>query len=195
MLFRSSFPTNFNHPDSLFSPFYQQPSNTNDSGGVHRNSGVNNKLCYLLTDGDTFNGQTVYNNNLSAVADLYYEVQVNLLTSGAGWTELYNALTQAAVNLGWGITDRNNLYRACLAVEIATPPRDLYVDKSSGCPIPTGIPLCVVNVGPYLTVGQGVAGATSGDVLHIRIGSYNEPMTIEKILTLQTVNGSVTIGQ
>lgn len=190
-----SFPTNFNHPDSVFSPFYQPPSNTNDLGGVHRNSGVNNKLCYLLTDGGTFNGQTIYNNNLSAVAYLYYEVQANLLTSGAGWTELYNALTQAAVNLGWGITDRNNLYRACLAVEIATSPRDLYVDKTSGCPIPVGTPLCVFNVGPYLTVGQGVAGAIPGDVLHIRTGSYNEPMTIEKIVTLQTVNGPVTIGQ
>lgn len=190
-----SFPTNFNHPDSLFSPFYQQPSNTNDVGGVHRNSGVNNKLCYLLTDGDTFNGQTVYNNNLSAVASLYYEVQVNLLTSGAGWTELYNALMQAAVNLGWGITDRNNLYRACLAVEIATAPRDLYVDKTSGCLFPVGVPTCVFGTGPYVTVGQGVAGASPGDVLHIRTGSYNEPMTIEKILTLQTVNGVVTIGQ
>jgi Zn-dependent metalloprotease len=186
---------NFNDPDRLSSPLYQQPSNTNDNGGVHKNSGVNNKLCYLLTDGDTFNGQTIYGNNQNAVALLYYEVQANLLTSGAGWTELYNALTQAAINLGWGVTDRNNLYRACLAVEMATNGRDLYVDKNSGCPIPAGTPLCVLNIGPYLTVGQGVAGANPGDVLHIYTGSYNEPMTIEKIVTLQTVNGVVTIGQ
>lgn len=190
-----SFPTNFNDPDRLFSPLYQQPSITNDSGGVHRNSGVNNKLCYLLTDGDTFNEESIYGMGITPVAQLYYEVQVNLLTSGAGWTELYDALTQAAVNLGWSTSDRNNLYRACLAVEIATNGRDLYVDRTSGCLFPVGTPLCVFGAGPYVTVGQGVAGANSGDVLHIHTGNYNEPMNVEKILTLQAVNGPVIIGQ
>jgi len=190
-----SFPTNFNHPDRLFSTFYQQPSTTNDFGGVHKNSGVNNKLCYLLTDGDTFNGESIYGIGINRVAGLYYEVQVDLLTSGAGWPELYNALTQAAVNLGWNTADRNNLYRACLAVEIATNGRDLYVDKTSGCPTPAGTPFCLFNVGPYLTVSQGVAGANPGDVLHIRTGNYNEPMTVNKIVTIQAYDGAVTIGQ
>lgn len=190
-----SSPTNFSDPDRLFSTFYQQPSNTNDNGGVHRNSGVNNKLCYLLTDGDTFNGQTINANGTIAVEFLYYEVQVNLLTSAAGWTELYNALTQAAVNVGWSTANRNSLYRACLAVEIATPGRDLYVDNASLCPLPAGTPICTLGVGPYLTVAAGVANASPGDTLRIYTGNYNEPMTVDKILTLQTVNGPVTIGQ
>lgn len=185
----------FNNPDRLFSPLYQSPANTDDNGGVHNNSGVNNKLCYLLTDGDTFNGQTIFANGTIAVEFLYYEAQVNLLTSGAGWTELYNALTQAAVNMGWSTTNRNNLYRACLAVEIATPGRDLYVDNASLCPLPAGAPICTLGVGPYLTVAAGVANASPGDTLRIYTGNYNEPMTVNKILTLQTVNGPVTIGQ
>ena len=111
------------NPDRLGSPRYQSPSNTADNGGVHNNSGVNNKLCYLLTDGETFNGQTVRGLGLNQVEPLYYEVQANLLTSGAGWTELFDALQQAAVNLSWNTADRNNLYRACVAVEIAAPRR------------------------------------------------------------------------
>ena len=191
-------PPAFGHPDRLFSPLYQSPTNTFDNGGVHENSGVNNKLFFLLADDlgrtNTFNGQTIYGMGTTKVIKLYYEVQVNLLTSAAGWTELFNALSQAAVNLSWGESDRNNLYRACAAVEIASG-RDLYVDKTSFCPVPVGLPFCTFNLGPYVTVGQGVSGAYPGDILHIRTGDYNEPMTISKIMTLQADNGLVTIGQ
>ena len=194
------FPRNFNHPDRLSSSFYVAPTNnptiTNDFGGVHSNSGVNNKLCYLLTDGDTFNGQTIVGKGIPMVAALYYEVQVHLLTSSANWTELYNSLTQAAINLGWSVADRNNLYRACLAVEIANPGRDWFVDKSSLCSAHDGSANCVPNlIGPFLTVGQAVNAAWSGDNVVIRSGTYNEPMTVQKILTLNAENGPVTIGQ
>lgn len=189
-------PPAFFDPDRLFSPLYQQPSNTNDFGGVHKNSGVNNKLCYLLTDGNTFNGQTVYGMGVGTVASLYYEVQVNLLTSGEGWAGLYNALRQAAVNLGWNTADRNNLYHACLAVEFVGPSdgQNVYVDKTSVCPIPAGLPTCNLNYGPYVTIGQGVSGANPGDILRVQNGNYNEPMTVDKALTIQAVNGPVTIG-
>jgi Zn-dependent metalloprotease len=188
-------PPAFSDPDRLFSPFYQQPSNTNDLGGVHKNSGVNNKLCFLLTDGATFNGQTVSAMGITNVARLYYEVQVNLLGPAAGWTELYNALTQAAINIGWNTTDRNNLYRACQAVEIAGAPKDLYVDKTISCTFAVGNPACTFGFGPYITISQGVNGAYPGDILHLRGGNYNEALTIDKILTLQADSGPVTIGQ
>lgn len=55
---------------------------------------------------------------ISMVADLYYEVQVNLLTEAAGWEDFYNALTQAAINLGWDGTEKANLESACQAVAI-----------------------------------------------------------------------------
>ncbi|HPY31764.1 MAG TPA: M4 family metallopeptidase [Verrucomicrobiota bacterium] len=188
-------PPAFGDPDRLGSPLYQPPSNTNDFGGVHRNSGVNNKLCCLLTDGGVFNDQVVYGLGITRVAKLYYEVQVNLLTSGAGWTELYDALTQAAINLAWNTDDRNNLYRACQAVEIATPGRGVYVDKNSTCGVPFGLATCVMGLGPWRSIGDGLIGTKPGDTLHIRTGNYNETMSIYKILTLEADSGPVTIGQ
>lgn len=111
-------PTAFGHPDRMGSPYWDE------YGEVHTNSGVGNKLAYLLTDGDTFNGYIVTGMGVGRVADLFYEAQTNLLSAGADYADLYYALTQAAINLGWGSSDRQNLRRACLAVEITdnSPP-------------------------------------------------------------------------
>ncbi|HAV62731.1 MAG TPA: hypothetical protein DCY13_10230, partial [Verrucomicrobiales bacterium] len=79
-------PTARNDPDRLGSPLYvapvANPNGGDDFGGVHSNSGVNNKLAFLLVDGDTFNGQTVTGMGIAPVADLYYQANANLLTSG-----------------------------------------------------------------------------------------------------------------
>jgi Zn-dependent metalloprotease len=109
-------PPDGNQPDRKNSPLWYTASD--DYGGVHTNSGVGNKLCYLLTDGGTFNGQTITGLGISAVADLFYEVQTNLLTSGADYADLYDALRQAAINLGWSAANRENLQHACLATEV-----------------------------------------------------------------------------
>lgn len=186
-------PTIFNHPDRLGSPNYY--TGTADDGGVHSNSGVNNKLAYLLTDGDTFNGQTVYGLGVGRVADLYYEVQTDLLTSGADWTDLYQALRQAAVNLSWSTDDRNNLYRACVAVEIATGGRNIYVDGTSGCLFQTGAQNCTITTGPFHAVATGNGAVAPGDNLYIRGDSYNEAVTFSKIMTIRSYSGAATIGQ
>lgn len=191
-------PTVYNHPDRVHSPFYVPAvavgARENDQGGVHVNSGVNNKLAYLLTDGDTFNGYTVTGLGISRIADLYYEAQTNLLTSSSGWTDLYNGLLQAAVNLGWSVADRDNLLRACRAVEIDSAGRELFVDKTSLCP-ETGVPICDNSVGPYLAVTTGVNAAQPNDTLHIRVGNYNEAITITKRITLRAYDGEVNIGR
>jgi Zn-dependent metalloprotease len=195
-----SFPTNRNDPDRLGSAFYIPPvpagtgNNGNDFGGVHSNSGVNNKLAYLLTDGDAFNGQTVTGMGINPVAALYHEANVNLLTAGANWTDLYEALRQASVNLGWNVDQRNNLYRACRAVEIAAS-EDLYVDWTSNCLIKNGRQTCLIFVGgPFQTVAQGNSGAHPGDRLHIRGGSYDESVTLQKIMTVRAYDGTAVIG-
>jgi len=33
------------------------------------------------------------------------------------------------------------------------------------------------------------------DILHVRIGNYNEPMTINQIVTIKAENGPVSIGK
>lgn len=109
-------PTSFGDPDRILSPLYY--CGDLDLGGVHTNSGVSNKLSYLLTDGDSFNGRTITGMGISKVADLYYECQTNLLNSSSNYSDLYSALTQAAINLGFNQAERDNVEMACQAVEI-----------------------------------------------------------------------------
>lgn len=107
-----------NHPDRLYGPYW-------DWGGeVHINSGVGNKLCYLLTDGDTFNDHTVTAMGIPKTADLFYECQKNLLTYAADYYDLYYALTQAAINLNLSWAERVNIKEACEAVEICPNTED-----------------------------------------------------------------------
>jgi len=192
-------PTLRNDPDrrnsSLYVPHVADPDNDNDYGGVHSNSGVNNKLAFLLTDGDAFNGYTINGLGIARVSDLYYEVQTDLLTSGSDWDDLYQALMQAAVNLSWSVDDRNNLYRACRAVEIATGGKNVYVDGTAACLYQSGAQNCGVFTGPFHTVAGGNAGVWPGDALYLRGGNYNETVTFSKIMTIRSYSGSAVIGQ
>lgn len=187
-------PTLFNNPDRLTSALYQPENNAADNGGVHSNSGVNNKLCYLLTDGDTFNGQTVTSMGATQVVKLYYEAQTDLLTSSADWTDLFNALMQAAINLHWSDAAQNNLLRACTAVEIASATSDAWVDVSSACVVESGVETCTSIVGPYKSVGRGVTNTPPGSVLHIRAGTYNNALYTGKKMELRAEGGAVLIG-
>jgi Zn-dependent metalloprotease len=113
-------PTIYNDPDRMGSPNYY--TGTDDNGGVHFNSGVGNKLCYLLTDGGTFNGHTVTGLGIAKAADLMYETQVSQLTSSSNYYALYTGLTQAAINLGFSVAEKASVEQACQAVEITTAP-------------------------------------------------------------------------
>lgn len=110
-------PTLFGDPDRLNSPLLFPVESEFDEGGVHINSGIGNKLCYLLTDGDTFNGQTVSGFGIDVVADLFWECQ-NILAPSADYHDLYFALIAGSINLGMPLEDRLNILAACLAVEI-----------------------------------------------------------------------------
>lgn len=113
-------PTLFGDPDRLGSPLLANPYSMFDLGGVHINNGVGNKLVYLLTDGDTFNGETVRGMGETAVAELFYEALFNL-SSSADYYDLYFALGVAATDLGWSFEDRMNIAAAGRAVEIEPP--------------------------------------------------------------------------
>src|SRR6185503_19191374 len=52
-------PTNSGQPDRTGSPLYVTDPSLGDVGGVHSNSGVNNKAAYLMVDGGAFNGYTI----------------------------------------------------------------------------------------------------------------------------------------
>lgn len=118
-------PTSFGDPDKMTSPYYF--TGATDSGGVHYNSGINNKAAYLITDGGTFNGVTVNGLGIPKAARIYYEVMTNLLTAGSDYGDLYNALYQGCVNVIGGIegitmSDCQEVRNATNAVEMNLQP-------------------------------------------------------------------------
>ncbi len=90
-------PAAFGDPDKMSSGNYDESED--DNGGVHHNSGLNNKAVFLMVDGGSFNGKTVTALGWTKTVAIYYEVNTNLLTSGADYSDLYYALQQACSNL------------------------------------------------------------------------------------------------
>ena len=130
-------PPAFGDPDKMTSSLYYKGAR--DNGGVHTNSGVNNKAVYLITDGGTFNGKAVTALGIPKAAAIYYEAQVNLLTSGADYADLYNALYQACLNLAGGpqgITsaDCQEVRDATDAVQMNSQPAAGYNPEAALCP-------------------------------------------------------------
>jgi len=89
-----------------------------DSGGVHTNSGVGNKLCYLLTDGDSHNGYTISGMGISDAADIFYEVQLNIVQHDECYHKMYNALITGGNTLSLTESEMANLEKACQSVNI-----------------------------------------------------------------------------
>jgi Zn-dependent metalloprotease len=121
-------PPAFGDPDRRFSPLWH--TGNEDNRGVHINSGVANKLAFLLADGGSFNGKTVTGLGLDAVGDVFYEAQVNLLLPATDYYDLDVALVQAAVNLSWSLAAHDSLREALQAVEISGGPSytDVFTD-------------------------------------------------------------------
>jgi hypothetical protein len=92
-------PPQFDDPDKMTSPNYTADSSAVDSGGVHTNNGVNNKAAYLMTDGGTFNGQTIRGLGVEKVGAIYYTIEVAFLTSGSDYQDLYTDLPAACNTL------------------------------------------------------------------------------------------------
>lgn len=189
-------PPLYNQPDRLHSPLYFPPpaipDDQNDQGGVHTNSGVGNKLAYLLADGGTFNGRTVAALGLGRVADLFYHANVAILTPASGWADLFHALRLSALDLGWSGLDRANLDQACMAVEIAI----FHVNNSSpACANPTGHPICAPSRGPFATVGGAMLSIPPGATVSIAGGTYPEALLLNKAARLEvSAGGPVRIG-
>lgn len=134
-------PPEFGDPDRTGSPYWVPPEWWwLDNGGVHYNSGVGNKLCYLLTDGDFFNGYTIApladnsDESISRVADLFYDLQANLLNPASDYHDLFVQLAQATINQGYSFTERMNVRNAGYAVEI-NPPEEIGVRFLRATPV------------------------------------------------------------
>jgi Zn-dependent metalloprotease len=148
-------PPAYGDPDKMSSANYYEGGN--DNGGVHTNSGVNNKAVYLMVNGETFNGKTVTALGWDKTAAIYYEANTNLLTSGADYSDLYYALQLACSNLVGhkGITAAD-----CLEVKDA-----LDAVEMNGQPAPNfniDAPLCpTTGAGPNIIFADDLEGGTS----------------------------------
>jgi bacillolysin len=130
-------PPAFGDPDKMSSANYFKDED--DNGGVHHNSGVNSKAVFLMVDGGTFNGKTVSALGWTKTAAIYYEVNTNLLSSGADYSDLYYALQQACSNL---IGQKGITAGDCTEVKDA-----IDAVEMNGQPAPnfnTDAPLCTV---------------------------------------------------
>ena len=128
-------------PDRIQSPIYWKDSE--DNGGVHINSGVNNKAVYLMVDGGTFNGRTVTGIGYPKVLKVYYRVQSTMLVSGSDYQNLYGALVQSCNALigTAGITAND-----CLQVKTAAEAVDMHL-LPTGNFMPTA-PVCPAGQSP-----------------------------------------------
>jgi hypothetical protein len=137
------YPPAFGDPDSMTSPNYNTYpyfDDNWDNGGVHSNSGVNNKAVYLMVDGGSFNGQTITALGWTKVGAIYYEVQSKLLTSGSDYSDLYYALQQACTNLigkkGIVAGDCTQVKNAADAVEMYAQPYSEFNPDAALCTVP-----------------------------------------------------------
>lgn len=69
-----------------------------------------------------------------------------------------------------------------------------FVDRNCSPLIPNGASVCGAFTGPHPTVTGGVNAAANGDIVLIRTGTYIEPGTISKPVTLRSTRGWATIG-
>ncbi|WP_280370123.1 M4 family metallopeptidase [Nocardia wallacei] len=94
-----------------------------DNGGVHTNSGVGNKLAFLITDGGAIGGHTVEGIGLEKAASLYWTVQTQLYP-GADYPALATTLLTVCRNnigdkvAGFTESDCGRVRKAVEAVRI-----------------------------------------------------------------------------
>ncbi|MBA3742072.1 M4 family metallopeptidase [Sporichthya sp.] len=125
-------------PDRMTAPNYDADLFFADNGGVHNNSGVNNKAAYLIATGGDFNGQSISGIGTTATAVLYYRV-LRMLSSGADYADLGDVLRQGCANLvgqsGFTADTCAQVDKAVAATQMnAQPPGKAGAPEASVCP-------------------------------------------------------------
>ncbi|MGN0063780.1 MAG: M4 family metallopeptidase [Nocardioides sp.] len=155
-------PGQFGDPDRMHSPRYWK--RYEDGEGVHINSGVGNKAAFLITDGGSFNGQSVTGLGLTKTARLYYTVNTTMLTSGSNYSDLAKGLRQACANLVSGGVD-GFVAGDCTQVDKAVKATEM--DKAPlGAAAPRSASVC--------PTGRSVAATTWSDDLETQAGQFTK---------------------
>jgi Zn-dependent metalloprotease len=141
-------PPTYLQPDRMTSVHYTADADYSDSGGVHTNSGVGNKTAYLISQGGTFNGQTITgidgtDPDLSKTAVLYVDV-IERLSSGADHPALAQQLDQSCQDLraagtaGFTAADCTAVHQAGAATELTSPPANVPTTTPADTTCPAG---------------------------------------------------------
>lgn len=88
-------PTSCGDPDH-YSNIY---TGTADNGGVHTNSGVINKVAYLIGNGGTHYGVTVQGQGVAVMEDVFYRALTVYMTPSTNFSQARLACIQAATDL------------------------------------------------------------------------------------------------
>lgn len=137
-------PTLFGDPDTTQSANYVPATDYSDGGGVHSNSGVSNKTAYLISQGGTFNGQSITgidggDDTLNKTGILFLNV-LQSLPAGGDFMNLGDALDQGCQDLigtsGFTAANCTNVHKAGLATELWTTPANAAqpADAEVACP-------------------------------------------------------------
>ena len=117
-------------PDRMTSGLWEADVNLADSGGVHSNSGVGNKTAYLISQGGSFNGQSITgidsDAGLTRSATLWVDV-IGRLVSGSDYADLGRVLVQtcnelAASTASFTPAHCDNVRRAVAATGLSRQP-------------------------------------------------------------------------
>jgi len=158
---------------------------------VHYSSGIANLAFYLLSQGGTHpRGKSTINVTgvgLNKAIRIFYEAQINILTSNATFLSAGNATILAAQNLGYSLADQTSVANAWQAVGVAvtTPGGGGGGGGGTGdTPLTNGVPVTGISGATgsqlfyTLTVPSGQSSLTftisggTGDVdLYTRLGS------------------------
>ncbi|MBH5316296.1 M4 family metallopeptidase [Paenibacillus sp. GSMTC-2017] len=125
-------PTLYNQPDHYSNRY----TGTADNGGVHINSGINNKAFYLLAQGGTHYGVTVTGIGRADAAKILYRTLTLYLTPSSNFTAIRAASIQAATDLfGANSTQVSSVQASYAAVGVGTVP----TTDTQAPTVPTGL--------------------------------------------------------
>lgn len=141
-------PPAFGDPDRMTSPNYMADLGYADNGGVHVNSGVGNKTAYLISQGGSFNGQSIVgidgaDTGLTKTGQLYVDA-LTKLTSGSRYVDLAAVLEQSCADFvtsgesGFTSADCTSIANSVLATELRTTPTNAPQPPEALRSCPTG---------------------------------------------------------
>jgi bacillolysin len=132
-------PLQFNNPDTYHGDYWADVTDlTNDFGGVHTNSGVPNKMFYLLAQGGVHNGISVTGIGISNALNIMYQANAFYWISTTTFETAKEGCISAANDLdgsgNWGIQMR----KAWEAVKVGVSPPTIGTITQPTCTVATG---------------------------------------------------------